>query len=82
MKERVSGLEGVNFFELFRDLEDPNTLFLAAIFEDSLDMDEYNEVGPNKAYNDAVTPLIEGFDLAMVYEVSAANPIPLAAEAG
>ena len=81
VKERVSGLGGVNFFELFRDLEDPNTLFLAAVFEDSLDMDEYNKIGPNKEYKDAVTPLIEGFDLAMVYEASAANPIPQAAQA-
>ena len=81
VKERVSNLEGVNFFELFRDLEDPNTLFLAAVFEDSLDMDEYNKIGLNKEYNDAVTPLIEGFDLAMVYEVSGANPIPLTAQA-
>jgi quinol monooxygenase YgiN len=76
VKERVEGLEGVSFFQLFRDLEDPNTLFLTAIFEDNVDMEKYNEVGPNKEYNDAVTPLIAGFDLAMVYEVSEANPIP------
>jgi quinol monooxygenase YgiN len=79
VKERVAGMEGINFFELFRDLEDPNTLFLVAVFEDSLDLDKYNEVGPNKEYNEAVMPLIDGFDLAMVYEVSAANPLPFAA---
>mgnify|MGYP000738906765 CR=1 FL=1 len=81
LQERVAGMEGLAFFDLFQDLEDPNTLFLVAVFEDSLDLDKYNEVGPNKKYNDAVMPLIEGFDLAMVYEVSAANPLPFAAQA-
>jgi quinol monooxygenase YgiN len=81
VKERVTGLEGVNFFQLFRDLEDPNTLFLVAVFEDSLDLEKYNEVGPNKEYSDAVAPLITGFDLAMVYEVSAANPLPFVTQA-
>lgn len=81
VKERVSGLEGIAFFELTRDLEDPNTLLLVAVFEDNVDMDKYNEVGPNKEYNDAVTPLIEGFDVAMVYEVSAANPMPFVVQA-
>jgi quinol monooxygenase YgiN len=81
LKERVSGMEGINFFGLFRDLEDPNTLFLAIVIDDNLDMEKYNEVGPNKEYSDAVMPLIEGFDLAMVYEVSAANPMPFMAQA-
>lgn len=80
VKERVTGLEGIAFFKIFRDLEDPNTLFLVAVFEDSIDLEKYNEVGPNQEYNDAVMPLIEGFDLAMVYEVSAANPMPFAAQ--
>jgi quinol monooxygenase YgiN len=81
VKERIAGLEGIALFKLLRDLEDPNTLFLVAVFEDNLDLDKYNEVGPNKEYNDAVMPLIEGFDLAMVYEVSAANPMPFMAQA-
>jgi quinol monooxygenase YgiN len=75
VKERVAGMDGISFFKLFRDLEDPNILCLVAVFEDSLDLERYNEIGPNQEYTDAVTPLIEGFDMAMVYEVSAANPL-------
>ena len=52
-----------------------NTLFLAAVFEDELDMDKYAEIGPNQAYSDAVAPLIESFDLAMSYEVSKATAL-------
>ena len=77
MKERTAGLEGMTFFELFRDLEDPNTLFVAQVFEDDADMDKYAEIGPNKEYNDAVLPMIEEFGLAMTYEVSEASPLPL-----
>jgi quinol monooxygenase YgiN len=78
VKERVAGMDGINFFKLFRDLEDPNMLCLVAVFEDSLDLERYSEIGPNQKYTDAVTPLIEGFDMAMVYEVSAANPLSTA----
>ena len=81
VKERVADMDGISFFKLFRDLEDPNTLFLIAVFEDSLDLERYNEIGPNKAYVDAITPLIEGFDMSMVYEVSAAKPLPVVAPA-
>ncbi len=81
VKERVAGMEGVAFFKLFRDLEDPNTLFLVVVFEDNIDLEKYNEVGPNKEYNEAVMPLIEGFDLATVYEVSKATTLPFAAQA-
>jgi quinol monooxygenase YgiN len=81
VKERVIGLEGINFFQMFRDLEDPNTLFLVTIFEDNFDMEKYNEVGPNQEYSNAVMPLIEGFDLAMVYEVSSATALPFATQA-
>ena len=77
VKERTAGMEGISFFELFRDLEDPNTLFIAQVFEDGADMEKYGETGPNKEYNDAVLPMIKGFGLAMTYEVSAATPIPL-----
>ena len=77
MKEQVAGMEGISFFKLFRDLEDANVLCLIAVFEDSLDLERYNEIGPNQTYTDAVMPLIEGFDMAMVYEVSAATPIPM-----
>ena len=77
VKERTAALEGLTFFELFRDLEDPNTLLIAQVFEDEADMEEYAEIGPNKEYNDAVLPMIEGFHLAMTYEVSKASPLPL-----
>ena len=70
-------MAGMTFFELFRDLEDPNTLFIAQVFEDGADMEKYGEIGPNKEYNDAVTPLIQEFGLAMTYEVSAASPLAL-----
>lgn len=80
LKERVTGLEGLSFFEVFQDLEDPNTLFLAMVFEDEMDMEKYNEVGPNQEYSDAVAPLIESFGLAMAYEVSKATPLPRAAQ--
>ena len=75
VKERVAGMDGINFFQLFRDMEDPNVLCLVAVFEDNLDLERYNETGPNQEYTDAVMPLIEGFDIAMVYEVSAAHPL-------
>lgn len=75
LQERVAGMEGLAFFNIFQDLEDPNTLFLAAVFEDELDMDKYAEIGPNQAYSDAVAPLIESFDLAMSYEVSKATAL-------
>jgi quinol monooxygenase YgiN len=79
VKERTAGTEGLTFFELFRDLEDPNTLFIAQVFEDGADLDKYTEVGPNQEYNDAVLPLIEGFGHAMTYTVSEANPLLLQA---
>ena len=72
---RVEGMEGLAFLKVFQDLEDPNTLFLAAVFEDDIDMDKYTEVGPNQAYSDAVAPLVESFDLAMSYEVSKATAL-------
>jgi quinol monooxygenase YgiN len=75
VKERVAGMDGINFFKLFRDMEDPNVLCLVAVFEDNLDLERYNEIGPNQEYTDAVMPLIEGFDIAMVYEVSAAHAL-------
>jgi quinol monooxygenase YgiN len=80
LKERVVDVKGLSFFNVFRDLEDPNTLFLASVFEDDADMETYNEVGPNKEYSDAVGSLIESFGLAMAYEVSGARPIPSAAQ--
>lgn len=79
VKERTDGLEGLTFFELFRDLEDPNTLLIAQVFEDEADLEKYGEIGPNKEYNDAVLPLIQGFSLAMTYEVSKASPLSLPA---
>jgi hypothetical protein len=42
--------------------------------------DKYNEVGPNKEYSDAVSPLIEGFGHAMTYTVSEASPLLLASD--
>lgn len=77
VKERTAGMEGITFFELFRDLEDPNTLFIAQVFEDTADMEKYGQIGPNEEYNAAVMPLIQEFGHAMTYEVSAAMPLPL-----
>ena len=81
VKERTAGMEGMTFFELFRDLEDPNTLFIAQVFEDEMDMEKYNQIGPNEEYSAAVTPMIQEFGLAMTYEVSRAAPLPIAAQA-
>lgn len=77
VKERTAGMKGMTFFELFRDLKDPNTLFIAQVFEDEMDMEKYNQIGPNKEYSDAVSPLIQEFGLAMTYQVSKAAPLPL-----
>jgi len=77
VKKRTAGMEGMTFFELFRDLEDPNTLFIAQVFEDEMDLEKYNQVGPNEEYSKAVTPMIQEFGLAMTYEVSGASPLPL-----
>jgi quinol monooxygenase YgiN len=78
VKERTASMEGLAFFDIFQDLEDPNTLFLAAVFEDDMDMEKYMEIGPNQEYSDAVAPLIQEFGLAMSYEVSKATPVPTA----
>ena len=78
VKERTAALEGLTFFELFRDLEDPNTLFIAQVFEDEADMEQYNEIGPNKEYSEAILPMIQEFGLAMTYEVSQASPLLIA----
>lgn len=80
VKERTAGMEGMTFFELFRDIEDPNTLFIAQVFEDELDMDKYIELGPNEEYSAAVAPLIQEFGLAKVFEVSKATPMPIATQ--
>ena len=77
VKERTAGMEGMTFFELFQDLNDPNTLFIAQVFEDEMDLEKYNEIGPNEEYSKAVMPMIQEFGLAMTYEVSKASPLPL-----
>ena len=77
VKERTAGMEGMTFFELFQDLNDPNTLFIAQVFEDEMDLEKYNEIGPNEEYSKAVMPMIQEFGLAMTYEVSEASPLPL-----
>ena len=77
VKERVANIKGLTYFELFRDLKDPNTLFIAQVFEDGADMEKYAEIGPNEDYNNAVLPMIEGFGHAMTYEVNSASPLPL-----
>lgn len=75
VQERTSGLEGMSFFQVFRDQEDPNTLFLVQVFENEEALEKYGEIGPNQEYHDAVTPLIEEYRLAMAYDVSEAKPL-------
>lgn len=73
--DRTAGLEGLTFFEIMRDLKDPNTLLIAQVFEDDAALERYAEVGPDEKYTETVMPLIEEFGLAMTYEVSEAKPL-------
>ena len=75
VEERVSNLEGLSFFKLFEDREDPNTLFLVQVLADEEALKKYNEIGPDEEYTNAVMPLIEKFDLANAYKVSEVQPL-------
>ena len=75
VEKRVAGLEGLSFFKLFQDREDPNTLFIFTVFDSEEAIERYSELGPNKEYTDSVQPLIEEFGLAMRYDVSEATPL-------
>ena len=75
VEERVSNLEGLSFFKLFKDREDPNTMFLIQILDNEEALEKYTEVGPDEEYTEAVTPLIEEFMLANTYEVSEVKPL-------
>ena len=75
VEERAAGFEGLSFFKLFKDREDPNTLFLFTVFDNEENTEKWAEIGPTKEYSDTVQPLIEEFGLAMSYDVSEAKSL-------
>ena len=75
VEERTANFEGLSFFKLFQDREDPNGLFIFQVFENEKAIEKYSEVGPTQEYTDKVMPLIEEFGLAQAYEVSKAKPL-------